>query len=95
MRRLTDPAPQLEFRLHQTAEAPGWDKFSIAATRQVQFRLRQIVEAPGEEKEQLLQELETFAFRGIPDVRQCKLTEHDEQELTVSQRLLRLGLSPS
>ncbi|XP_043196513.1 RUN domain-containing protein 1-like isoform X4 [Amphibalanus amphitrite] len=49
---------------------------------QVQFRLRQIVEAPGEEKEQLLRELETFAFRGIPDVRQYKLDEDDEQELT-------------
>ena len=49
------------------------------------------MEAPAEEKEQLLQELETFAFRGIPDVRQCKLTEHDEQELTVSQTALRVG----
>ncbi|XP_034946370.1 RUN domain-containing protein 1 isoform X2 [Chelonus insularis] len=36
--------------------------------RMVQFRLRQIVDAPTEEKENLLKELEEFAFRGIPDV---------------------------
>ncbi|XP_012250836.2 RUN domain-containing protein 1-like [Athalia rosae] len=35
---------------------------------QVQFRLRQIVDAPASEKENLLKELEEFAFRGIPDV---------------------------
>ncbi|XP_074115481.1 RUN domain-containing protein 1 isoform X2 [Cotesia typhae] len=35
---------------------------------QVQFRLRQIVDAPSDQKENLLKELEEFAFRGIPDV---------------------------
>ena len=34
---------------------------------QVQFRLKQIVDADPESKEQLLRELEEFAFRGIPD----------------------------
>ncbi|KAG8041539.1 hypothetical protein G9C98_002832 [Cotesia typhae] len=34
----------------------------------VQFRLRQIVDAPSDQKENLLKELEEFAFRGIPDV---------------------------
>ena len=34
---------------------------------QVQFRLKQIVDADPESKEQLLLELEEFAFRGIPD----------------------------
>ncbi|XP_014206213.1 RUN domain-containing protein 1-like isoform X2 [Copidosoma floridanum] len=35
---------------------------------QVQFRLKQICDAPTNEKENLLKELEEFAFRGIPDV---------------------------
>ncbi|KAH9366035.1 hypothetical protein HPB48_000842 [Haemaphysalis longicornis] len=39
---------------------------------QVQFRLRQIVNASQEEKEELLKELEEFAFRGIPDLRACQ-----------------------
>lgn len=34
---------------------------------QVQFRLRQIVDSPAEQRDQLLQSLEEFAFRGIPD----------------------------
>ena len=34
---------------------------------QVQFRLKQIVDAEPEAKENLLKELEEFAFRGIPD----------------------------
>lgn len=33
----------------------------------VQFRLKQIVDAEPEVKENLLKELEEFAFRGIPD----------------------------
>lgn len=34
---------------------------------QVQFRLRQIVDSPAEQRDHLLQSLEEFAFRGIPD----------------------------
>ena len=34
----------------------------------VQLRLQQVVSAPAENKEALLVELQTFAFRGIPDV---------------------------
>nr|CAD7404974.1 unnamed protein product [Timema poppensis] len=40
---------------------------------QVQFRLRQIVDAPATEKEDLLKDLEVFAFRGIPEVCEIKL----------------------
>ncbi|XP_072045047.1 RUN domain-containing protein 1-like isoform X2 [Amphiura filiformis] len=39
---------------------------------QVQFRLKQIVNAPIEDKENLLKDLEEFAFKGCPDVRGCK-----------------------
>ncbi|OXU26871.1 hypothetical protein TSAR_010612 [Trichomalopsis sarcophagae] len=35
---------------------------------QVQFRLKQICDAPTDKKEELLKELEEFAFRGIPDI---------------------------
>ncbi|XP_058796945.1 RUN domain-containing protein 1 [Phymastichus coffea] len=35
---------------------------------QVQFRLKQICDAPTSKKEELLKELEEFAFRGIPDI---------------------------
>jgi hypothetical protein len=35
----------------------------------VQMRLQQIVSAPGESREDLLKDLEQFAFRGIPDMR--------------------------
>ncbi|CAG0884977.1 unnamed protein product [Cyprideis torosa] len=41
---------------------------------QVQFRLQQIVSADPAERETLLQELEEFAFRGIPDTRGFQLT---------------------
>lgn len=34
----------------------------------VQLRVRQIVEAPSHERDQLLKDLEEFAFRGIPEV---------------------------
>ncbi|PSN47882.1 RUN domain-containing protein 1 [Blattella germanica] len=40
---------------------------------QVQFRLRQIVDAPPTEKESLLKDLEAFAFRGIPELRDGKI----------------------
>lgn len=35
---------------------------------QVQFRLRQIIDAPTQDKEILLQDLEEFAFKGIPEI---------------------------
>ncbi|XP_047489847.1 RUN domain-containing protein 1-like isoform X3 [Penaeus chinensis] len=38
---------------------------------QVQFRLKQIVDASPDEKENLLHELEEFANRGIPDLREA------------------------
>jgi len=37
---------------------------------QVQLRLKQIVDAEPDEKERLLKDLEEFAFRGIPDLRE-------------------------
>ncbi|XP_074660272.1 RUN domain-containing protein 1-like [Tubulanus polymorphus] len=42
---------------------------------QVQFRLKQIIDANPESKEDLLKELEEFAFRGIPDVRGCHIQD--------------------
>ncbi len=39
---------------------------------QVQFRLKQIVNAPIDDKENLLKDLEEFAFKGCPDVRGCR-----------------------
>lgn len=61
---------------------------------QVQFRLRQIVNASQEEKEELLKELEEFAFRGIPDLRACQTgvgillaeTEQEQEEKLEQQR---------
>ena len=35
---------------------------------QVQLRLQQVVNAPAERREDLLKELEHFAFRGIPNL---------------------------
>ncbi|XP_053213827.1 RUN domain-containing protein 1-like [Panonychus citri] len=60
LRRLEDEQEQLNCSL-------------IALTShfaQVQLRLKQIVEASSEEKEVLLKQLEEFAFRGIPDLRE-------------------------
>ncbi|XP_050408880.1 RUN domain-containing protein 1 [Patella vulgata] len=61
---------------------------------QVQFRLKQIVSAPAEDKENLLKELEQFAFRGIPDVRGCHIEDaqlleemsEKEHEVKISQQ---------
>ncbi|KAL8618751.1 hypothetical protein ACOMHN_015161 [Nucella lapillus] len=42
---------------------------------QVQFRLKQIVSAEPTVREDLLKELEDFAFKGIPDVRGCHIQD--------------------
>ena len=42
--------------------------YSLDFFSQVQLRLQQVVSAPSEKKEDLLKELEQFAFRGIPNV---------------------------
>lgn len=44
---------------------------------QVQFRLRQIVDSPPDQRDQLLQSLEEFAFRGIPEVTKLDVGEHE------------------
>lgn len=44
---------------------------------QVQFRLRQIVESPAGGRDGLLQSLEEFAFRGIPEVMRLNPVEHE------------------
>lgn len=44
---------------------------------QVQFRLRQIVDSAPEERDGLLQSLEEFAFRGIPEVTKLDVGEHE------------------
>jgi len=50
---------------------------------QVQFRLKQIVDAEPETKENLLKELEEFAFRGIPDFQ--KTMKNIEQTETTEE----------
>lgn len=44
---------------------------------QVQFRLRQIVDSPQEQRDELLQSLEEFAFRGIPEMTKVDVGEHE------------------
>lgn len=44
---------------------------------QVQFRLRQIVESPNGDRDSLLQSLEEFAFRGIPEVMRLNPSQHE------------------
>ncbi|XP_017067623.1 RUN domain-containing protein 1 [Drosophila eugracilis] len=43
----------------------------------VQLRVRQIVEAPAEERDQLLRDLDDFAFQGIPEAVQSKEPHSD------------------
>ncbi|XP_017054997.1 RUN domain-containing protein 1 [Drosophila ficusphila] len=50
----------------------------------VQLRVRQIVEAPAEERDQLLRDLEDFAFQGIPEAVQPK-ESHPESDATESE----------
>lgn len=45
---------------------------------QVQFRLRQIVDAPSDKRDELLENLEQFAFRGIPEVMKLDPREHED-----------------
>ncbi|KAF8782351.1 RUN domain-containing protein 1 [Argiope bruennichi] len=63
---------------------------------QVQFRLKQIGEASPEEKENLLKELEEFAFRGIPDIREyengldlTQIINEQKQEAKLEQQRTR------
>ncbi|XP_021004482.2 RUN domain-containing protein 1 [Parasteatoda tepidariorum] len=63
---------------------------------QVQFRLKQIVDASQEEKENLLKELEEFAFRGIPDIREyengldlSQIIHEQNQEVKLEQQRTR------
>ena len=51
---------------------------------QVQLRLKQIVDANPEQKEDLLKELEEFAFRGIPDYRLPELDDFNRASSTLS-----------
>ncbi|KAG8184229.1 hypothetical protein JTE90_013205 [Oedothorax gibbosus] len=68
-----EPLCEAERLQHLEEEQEQLNSSLIALTThfaQVQFRLKQIVDASQEEKEILLKELEEFAFRGIPDVRE-------------------------
>ncbi|XP_016949401.1 RUN domain-containing protein 1 [Drosophila biarmipes] len=47
----------------------------------VQLRVRQIVEAPAEERDQLLRDLEDFAFQGIPEAVQTKESQPEEDSV--------------
>ena len=42
---------------------------------QVQLRLQQVVSAPPENRENLLKELEQFAFRGVPNLSSPRIPE--------------------
>ena len=42
---------------------------------QVQLRLQQVVSAPPENRENLLKELEQFAFRGVPNLTSPRIPE--------------------
>lgn len=44
---------------------------------QIQFRLRQIVDSPMPERDDLLKNLEEFAFKGIPEVARLDPDEHE------------------
>lgn len=50
---------------------------------QVQFRLKQIVHAPSADKDQMLTELEEFAFRGCPHVVGCRARDQQQPENSV------------
>ncbi|XP_052855820.1 RUN domain-containing protein 1 [Drosophila gunungcola] len=56
----------------------------------VQLRVRQIVEAPTEERDQLLRDLEDFAFQGIPDAVQPKESKEAEAGTHDSQLIKQL-----
>ncbi|XP_076356778.1 RUN domain-containing protein 1-like [Tachypleus tridentatus] len=84
-------------RLHHLEEEQEQLNSSLIALTthfaQVQFRLKQIVDASTEEKEVLLKELEEFAFRGVPDIRDYKSgselvlqTEQECEEKLAQQR---------
>lgn len=66
---------------------------------QVQFRLKQIVSSPEEHKEQLLKELEEFAFRGCPDLNtlnrknsSCQQSNIEHEIIIEEQRLKQKNL---
>ncbi|XP_071500597.1 RUN domain-containing protein 1-like [Diadema antillarum] len=71
-----DSHVNVEEQLRQLEEEQAQLNSSLLALTshfaQVQFRLRQVVSAPTPDKEDLLKELEEFAFKGCPDVRGCK-----------------------
>ncbi|OQR74749.1 RUN domain-containing protein 1-like [Tropilaelaps mercedesae] len=60
LRQLQDEQEQLNNALHALT----------SHFAQVQFRLKQIIDAPSDNKQTLLKELEEFAFRGVPDLRE-------------------------
>uniref|UniRef100_H3D122 RUN domain-containing protein 1 n=1 Tax=Tetraodon nigroviridis TaxID=99883 RepID=H3D122_TETNG len=51
---------------------------------QVQFRLKQIVHAPSGDKEEMLADVEEFAFRGCPHVVGCRARDEQQPENSVS-----------
>ncbi len=51
---------------------------------QVQLRLKQIVDSNDDQREELLKELEQFANRGIPDIRQPQIDLTDNKDYGIS-----------
>ncbi|KAK3887209.1 hypothetical protein Pcinc_008687 [Petrolisthes cinctipes] len=77
--------PVEEERLQQLEEEQEQLNNSLMALTshfaQVQFRLKQIVDAGPGEKEELLQQLEEFANRGIPDLREAAITSRSSSRI--------------
>lgn len=65
---------KVSIQTHHTTEYRKWHDclsplLTFCSHSQVQFRLKQIVDASPDQKEALLTQLEEFANRGIPDIR--------------------------
>ena len=52
-----------------------WSFCQLLMYFQVQLRLQQVVGAPPENRENLLKELEQFAFRGVPNLSSPRIPE--------------------
>jgi len=59
---------------------------------QVQFRLKQIVSAPVESKEEMLKELEEFAFRGCPNLNVNLIESTAHEQIIEQQRIKQKNL---
>ena len=66
--------------MHISLRVPGTLKKVSLFLFQVQLRLQQVVGAAPEKREDLLRELEQFAFRGIPNLASPRIPKQTEVE---------------